>query len=472
MTTRAKELFEASVDQVRRGQLRPALGTLLDALAADPAHADSLEAAGKICRMLGAPEEAELFEALQAAPQDVEALYNLGHRLVDQTRPDVAVALFQRGLAGHPDTFQGLALQRELAFAQYVRRDFEGCLRTLAALERDGRDLLSETELLDSGLLAAEAALYLGRRDVALHFLDEAEARVPDDGQRARLDALHALLGRASHWDDLETADLRAWHFIQHGGVILKTAGGYFEDGSRAGRFDVLDLRADMVAFLLERLAGLIERLELEVEVVAPTGPVAAPLAHALAARLGAEAVKDIVGREGRPTLLVAANAGELEPLCAGLAKHRPDLHVFALNLDWSRDAAVLPDVAGILSQRAFLPWEERYAMDPDTKAMRSLPADERPPAVLGAELAELMTRLPDDGGQARDEFEAVYLPLAEELVLGNDVRYPNRRQFTHISPCWTPVARNAGSTGGPGGGPGRDPRDEPDDDGGPTAAF
>ena len=30
-------------------------------------------------------------------------------------------------------------------------------------------------------------------------------------------------------WPSLETLGLREWHFIQHGGVILKTAGGWFE---------------------------------------------------------------------------------------------------------------------------------------------------------------------------------------------------------------------------------------------------
>src|SRR5262249_62410128 len=52
--------------------------------------------------------------------------------------------------------------------------------------------------------------------------------------------------------------------------VILKTAGGWFEDDSRGGRFDVLALRGDMVAFLLQRLAQLLERLGLEHDAVAP----------------------------------------------------------------------------------------------------------------------------------------------------------------------------------------------------------
>lgn len=455
MTTRAKELFDASVDQVRRGQLRPALGTLLDALAADPAHAESLMAAGRICRMLGAPEEAALFEALHSDPQDVSALYNLGYRLVDQTRPDVAAALFERGLAhGATDGTLELALRRELAYARFAQRDFEACLRTLAALERHAPDACSETELLDQALLSAEAALYLGRREVCRQFLERAEAGLPDDGQRVRLDALHGLLGRSVHWPALVDAPLRAWHFIQHAGVLLKTAGGYFEDGSRAGRFDVLELRPDMLAFLLRRLAQLIERLEIEVAAVAPTGPVAAPLASGLARWLGAEPLADLTGRAGRPTLLVAANAGELQPLSAGLVQHRADLHVFALNLDWSRDNAVMPDVAGVLARRSFLPWESRYVMNPDRSGMRDVPGDGRPADTIGAELHELGGTLHDDGGKARADFERFYLPLAGELVLGNEDRHPYRREFTQLSPCWTPVGRDAvrdGDDGGPG---------------------
>lgn len=438
VTTRAKELFEASVDQVRHGQLRPALGTLLDALAADPTHTDSLEAAARICRMLGGIEDAELFEALQSAPKDAEALYNLGYRLVDQSRPDVALALFDRGLQCQPDAERAAALRREQAFAHFANRDFEACLRSLGALEAHLE--LAESERLDLHLLQAEAALYLGRRDVALHDLERAEEIPADDGQRARMDALHALIGRSTHWPRLGDAGLRAWHFIQTGGVLLKTAGGYFEDGSRAGRYDILDLRPDMVAFLLQRLIHLMERMDIAVETVIPTGPTAAPLAAALAQRMGVTYVESLADRSDRTALVVAAGAGEFEPLSPGFARHRQGLHLFSLNLDWSRDNAVLPEVIGVLARRTFMPWETRYAMDPDTRAMREIPGDERPAEVLGAELVQLMDALPDDGGKARAEFEGFYQPLTEELVLANEGRYPYRRQFAHLSPCWKPV--------------------------------
>ncbi len=440
VTTRAKELFEASVDQVRRGQLRPALGTLLDALVAEPVHAESLEAAGRICRMLGAPEDAQLFETLKDTPQEADALYSLGHRLVDQARPDVAVSLFERGLERSSDPQLADALRRELAFAQFANRDFEASLRTLGGIEAHVD--LAESERLDLSMLQAEAALYLHRRDLANHFMEQAEQILPDDGQRARLDALHSLLGRASRWPQLADAPLRAWHFIQHAGVLLKTAGGYFEDGSRAGRYDMLDLKPDMVAFLLQRLVHLMERLEIDVEVVIPTGPVAAPLASALARRMGRTYVESLADRSDRSALVVAAGAGEFEPLSPGFARNRPELLIFSLNLDWERDNAVLPEVVGVLARRAFLPWETRYAMDPDTHEMREIPGDERPANVLGAELVVAMQALPDDGGTARKEFEDFYLPLADELVLANEGRHPYRRQFTHISPCWSPVGK------------------------------
>ena len=446
VTTRAKQLFETSVDQVRQGQLRPALGTLLDALLVDPAHMDSLEAASKICRMLGASEDAELFEALQRAPQDAEALYNLGYHLVDQTRPDVAVALFERGLRSNPAPLQADALRREMAYAQFANRDFESCLRSLGAIETELE--LAESERLDLHLLQAETALYLHRRDLSLRYLEQAEEIIPGDGQRARMDALHALIGRSRHWPQLSEADLRAWHFIQTGGVLLKTAGGYFEDGSRAGRYDMLDLRPDMVAFLLQRLIHLFERLNIDVETIIPTGPVAAPLAEALARRMGRTFVEHLVDRADRTALIVSAGAGELEPLSAGFVHHRPGLHLFSLNLDWNRDNAVLPEVVGVLARRTFLPWETRYAMDPDTHEMREIPGDERPASVIGAELIELMDALPDDGGTARSEFEDFYVPKSDELVLGSVDHHPCRRVFTHLSPCWKPVGKLSELTG------------------------
>ena len=112
----------------------------------------------------------------------------------------------------------------------------------------------------------------------------------------------------------------------------------------------MLDLRIDMVAFLLQRLAHLAERLDLGWELVAPASDTAAPLAHALAELLGGP-VAPLPDREGRRTLLVAANAAELEPLCAGLARNRSDLAVFSLNLDWSRDNAALPSSSSCMAR-------------------------------------------------------------------------------------------------------------------------
>jgi hypothetical protein len=177
----------------------------------------------------------------------------------------------------------------------------------------------------------------------------------------------------------------------------------------------------------------------------------------------------DITQRSGRPALLVAANALELGPLSSGLAEHRADLQLFALNLDWERDAPVLPEVAGVLARRVLLPWETRYSLDPATGQMRPLPGDERPAAEIGAELFAAMEALPQDGGVAREEFESFYMPLASQLVLGNEELHPSRRRFTRLSPCRGEAPREgrgaprAGRAGGAAAARGDD--DEPADE-------
>jgi tetratricopeptide (TPR) repeat protein len=431
VTVSANQLFDVSVDQVRRGQIRAALGTLLRVLACDPFHVGALEAAGRICRLLGSEQDARRFEALVVQPRDERALFELGWNLVEQGRPDIAAALLERCLGGRPDD---ASVRRELAFARLQAGDFPGCLLALDPLGDDPD--LAESERLDVLLVRAEAALYARRRALCRELLDAAEVLVPDDGQRERLDALHAQLGRAARWTSLEALGLREWHYIQHAGVILKVAGGMFEDGSLGGRYDVLDLRLDMVAFLLQRLVHLLQRLGLEPDLVMGTSPTAAPLAHALALRLGVPCAEDASGRHGRAALLVAANAAEFGPLAAGLARHRPELRLFSLNVDWEHDAPVCPELAGVLARRVLLPWETRYAIRAPTAEMRQVPADARPAQEIGAELLAAMDALPDDGGTAREEFEGLYKPLARDLVLGNDDAHPARRRFTCLSPC------------------------------------
>lgn len=445
MTAQAKQLFEVSIEQVRRGQVRQALATLLDVLGEDPAHEGALAAAARICRVLGASADAERFEALIGPKVEAEALYEMGYHLTEQGRPDVACSYLRQALEQAPDDEAKAAVQRELAFALLQSRDFGACLTTLSEAARSPD--LAEAERLDIDLMSAEAALYLGRIEVARRFLDQADDRVPTEDQLARLDALHALMGRATRWTDgLARAGLREWHHIQHAGVLLKVAGGWFEDGSFGGRFELLDLKPDMIAFLLMRLSHLLERLDVRPEVVVPASDLSRPLALALASRLDAEVVDELSDRGERPALLLAASAGELEPYTAGLAQHRSDLQVAALALDWSRDAPVSPDVVGVLARRAFLPWEKRFSVDPQGGQGRTEPGDARPARAVAADLVTAMEALPDDGGKARGEFESFYLPLRDELVLGNADRYPLRRQFVHVSPAWTPTGKRPDS--------------------------
>jgi hypothetical protein len=439
VTTDAKQLFETSVEQVAAGQVRQALTTLLDALADDPTHADSLAAAGRICRVLGAQEDAQMFEQMVETPNDPQALFLLGHRLVAQDRPDAGAGLLLRALKALPAGPEAATVRRELAYARFLERRFGDCLTTLAPLD-DSPDL-SESEALDVALLRAEAALCAGKRKLATKLLERADHMGSNDQQRQHLDSLHALHGRASHWPGrLSELGLREWHYIQHGGVILKTAGGYMEDGSLAGRFEVLDLRKDMVAFLLQRLAHLMASRELLPEVVISTGPLAEPLAQALGQYWDLPVLDELIGRAGRDALLVAANAGEFTPLAAGLLNHRAELRLMALNLDWSRSEITCPEVVGVLARRVFLPWEQRYSVDPTVGETKEVVTDSRPAAEIGAELVSLMAALPDDGGQARGEFEQFYAPLSDGLVLGNEHAFPLRRQFTHVSPAWTPM--------------------------------
>jgi len=440
MSERARQLYDTAVEQVRRGQVRPALVTLLDVLRHAPDHREALQSSARICRMLGSELDALLFERVAAEPEDPQALFELGYRLVDQGRPETAAALLAAALAVQPED---RSLRRELAFARLQSRDFTGCLTLLGPLAED--PALAETERLDVLLTAAEAALLAGRRELCADLLEQAEQIVPDDAQRERHDALALQLGRARRLPSLERVGLREWHYVQHAGVILKTAGGYFEDGSRAGRYDVVELRPDRLAFLLQRLVHLLERLGLLPDAVEPASELAAPIAAALALRCGAvlRAVADDAADDAaESTLLVAVSAQEFEAHAARLADHRPELRCFSVFLDWERAAPICPEVVGLLARRALLPWETRFAIPPEGGAAREVVGDHRPAAEIGAELVALMDSLPEDDGLARRQFEEIYMPFAPDLVLGHAELHPARRRFTPLSPCWTALPR------------------------------
>jgi hypothetical protein len=142
------------------------------------------------------------------------------------------------------------------------------------------------------------------------------------------------------------------------------------------------------VAEGLDRLGLALAALGLSPpRVLALAEPASAILAEAAARRLALPLAPFDEG----PGLVVAYDLGRLEPgELKPLFTHRPGQALFAHAVCWTEEPPIAPDLATLLHQFDRAPWEPAPRVDPTTGTAGETPADTRPPAEIGAGLADL----------------------------------------------------------------------------------
>ncbi|MEW6743294.1 MAG: hypothetical protein AB1486_11100 [Planctomycetota bacterium] len=428
---KARELFDDAVELVRRKQPRIALLRLLDVLRHDPQHREALASAARLATMLGDLDLSRHFEKLSRSLHDAEAYYDLGYYLTGAGRPDLAAVFLGQCLELEP--YQDL-VRHELGYALFRARRFPAALSWLRDAWRSTS--LSPAESTESGLLLVECLLYAREPLEAGQVLDTLtqEAALSDE-QRRRCDALGRLLGRARFLPSDREADLRDWHFVQHGGVLLRLVGAHETKGAAGGRCLEASPGYAFTAAVLKLGAHLLVDLERVPERVLAASDSSVPLAAVVAHLLGRPAAPF---RETDDGLLVVRSLAELGPRQRDLVAHRDGQSLFAFCLDWRTDSPILPDIVGIMARHLSLPWENEYKVGTDENGRLEVqPSDERPD--LMAVTQDLIAVADEvDIEREREHLRRFYSERRDDLVLGNPALYPERFAFTAHSPVET----------------------------------
>lgn len=429
---RIAELYEDAVELVRRQKPRIALLKLLDLLVLDPGHEDALRATAKLTALLGDRETTQVLERVLETPEDVRALYELGYRFVTAGRPDVGAVFLSRCASQVPENE---LVQYELGYALFSARRYQDANTVLEAVIAAGE--LSPSEQIDALLLLSESQVYVNRLEAAKESLDGTRSAVPSAQQLERADALALLLGRASTLPDLAAADLRGWHYVQHGSILLRLVRAEEVKGARGGRVLEASPGYAFTAAMLQLGALLSRRLGLDYDDVFAASDLSVPLAVVVARSLGTE-VHPFDPDQSERGLLVAKEPGELRACQQRLADHG-DLDIFCLCLDWTRSQPFVPDMVGFFSRHSYLPWEERHRVSQDPAGVITGIREPKPTGNL-TEATENLLAVADalDLEHELKALEHFYRPRREQLLIGQPDRYPRRRLFTAHSPVVT----------------------------------
>ncbi|MBK9031894.1 MAG: hypothetical protein IPL61_11300 [Myxococcales bacterium] len=365
------------------------------------------DALGVLAQILVAMAQGEL--ATRAAhasvhPADVDGLYDLGYHLIEAGLPAIAATVLTRALELAPDsepvvTELCAALERHLAYGEARR-----------LLERYPA-LVAERFLCR--YLFAYNAVMSGDLEVARRL---APTLVPEDDNHvimaARIAGFVARADRLAGAAPLDALDLRGWHHVISGGVLLHRS-PHGLDTPMHGRYAWLQDSYDRIATGLAVLAEVLACWRWTPACVyAPPGRGHEAVALAAAARFGvAVAPWPMVGAPA-PGLVVIHDLSELAPAdLVRLRERRPAQLVYAHAACWTDDSAIAPDVVNLVHQSLVAPWDARLALPPDADGPRRSAPDERAAAALAEAIAAARA---DD-----DPVDEIAAALAVAAVVG-----------------------------------------------------
>ncbi|MDY0058840.1 MAG: hypothetical protein RBU45_03440 [Myxococcota bacterium] len=360
---------------------------------------DALELLARVTAETHSPPLAERCQLAASRPDDPAPLLELARAALEAELPGLAVAALARARAREPERLalleeQVAALETMGLHREAARLLQESTSRTPGAFLT--RYLLAFNLLLAGELrFAREALTTLGPpADATERFL---QARLA--GMLARAEVVAAVT-------PLDADDLRGWHFVISGGLLLLPAPPG-TPGSDRGRWERSEDDETRCRQALARLAGVLSALAL-----APPRVLSFPdrenetLALAAAELLGVPCAP--FAPSAGPGLVVAYDLARVLPeLVATLHHHAPGQLLWAHAARWTREQPVVGDLLSFLYRRNVSPWERHLILDP---RRTDLPAG--PPAEPPAELATRLMGRPLVPNEADEADKAALLGL------------------------------------------------------------
>jgi hypothetical protein len=305
---------------------------------------------GELAARRGATQLAELATGAVRDPDSPDRLYDLGYALIDAGAPAIAASVLWRCLALVGDSEEVVcelvsALESALAY-----RDAFAILDEHAALRA--------RSFLCAYLHAFNAAM-IGRLDLTREGLAQLRPETPETtGMRDTLAAIVERADRVAGAAPLDAADLRGWHYVLTGGILIHQSPYGFDEPMR-GRYAWLQDSHAHVASGLARLHPLVTGMAIEC-IYAPPGRGNEIVAEAASGKLGLPVAPWPAVGNPAPGLVVIYDLADLPAAeVQRLVQRRADQILFAHASPWTQDSPIAPDVTTLLYQTLVPPWRD-----------------------------------------------------------------------------------------------------------------
>jgi tetratricopeptide (TPR) repeat protein len=352
----------------------------------------SLRLFARIAEALDLEQFAAIAERAADFPDEVQALYDLGYECLEHDLHWLAACVLQRA---------------------WVRaRDSAGVLSELVtALESSGRYEEARAHLKSAPIVRSNSFLLrylfafnsmMSGRPLDVPALVERLGEPSDDTEAFMKARIEGMLARWRMLGEIGDNDLRGWHFVLTGGVLLHVSPYGFDEGMN-GRYAYTQDSYGRCRYGLERLRAVLEAWDVTTQRVLCLPDRASRILGLAAGTLLELPVEPYA--PDRSGLIVAYDLGRLDPdTPAELLSHRPGQILFAHATCWTDTPPCAPDLTTLLYQIGAAPWDAK-TMFTDDGPVRE-PADEGTveelaARVVGAEAEEAEDELPSDTREA-----------------------------------------------------------------------
>lgn len=419
------QMLEQADQFMEQDQFEQAMEILQNALGRPEFDLRIYEKSAFALRMLGRHEGADLFENVLVNAEDPEALYKLGHELLQAGMTRAALGPLHRCINLAPDVATvnyefGYALMKEF-FNEEALYYFH------QAAEKE--------EIIGAHFFMGQLLIFLDRADEAFTFVQGLE-NVAKENSDVQMQADY-LKGMYRRYRTYNPSDIRDWQFIQYGTMLLRMFQEDYPDTDHnpsKGRYTVVNFSEQAVMNVMAALQTLVGTLPVfpKYSYVAFAGPDSAVLAHLLGSmmQLPVKPLSDIGAPEEASAtqgIVLCSGSDELDGV-EGDVWGRGDILLFNFWHSWTRESNVLPDVIGYFAQVARFPWQERYERT-ETGEVGQLPADTRTPEEIAAELLQKVPYADMEWvGRLHDYFKS----RTDHLQVGTQADIPRKKFFVH----------------------------------------
>lgn len=348
---------DEAADEMRaalgEGDVRRAVELLRVELAAQE-RMPAIDVLAGIGVVAGAQELADAAGQAAESPEDADLLFSLAYELFDFGVPDIAVPVLREALRYQPES---PAILAELVACL----DECGRNRESLALLRENRHLIVDHFVLNY-LLAFESVVG-GDLETAREVYPKL-ALPPDERTTVMSERIGRMLSRAlaaEAMTPLDDTDLRGWHFVITGGLLVARSSAGLDEGMN-GRWAWAQDSYEIISAGLHRAHAVLEAWNAPVQRVIPLPDRASrALAHAAAEMFDLE-----MGELGDPLpgLVVAYDLRDAAAETLDmLSTHAPGRPIYVHAAQWTTPPQVTPDMVTMLYQSLVPPWGETMRM-------------------------------------------------------------------------------------------------------------